>query len=40
MPASQAWQIEGAVTAEQAMKAHTSGAAFACGLEQRVGVLR
>ena len=40
MPANQAWQMTGAVTAEQAMVAHTKGAAFACGMEQTVGVLK
>ena len=37
---SQAWHIDGAVTPQQAMLAHTQGAAFACGLEQEVGSLR
>ncbi|DBA97126.1 hypothetical protein WJX77_007862 [Trebouxia sp. C0004] len=40
MPASQAWHVEGAVTLEQAMMAHTKGAAFACGLEGALGVIR
>ncbi|KAA6427936.1 MAG: amidohydrolase family [Trebouxia sp. A1-2] len=39
-PASQAWHIEGAVLPEQAMMAHTKGAAFACGLEGSIGVIR
>ena len=37
---SQAWHIDGAITPQQAMLAHTRGAAFACGLEQEVGSLR
>ena len=37
---SQAWHIAGAVTPQQAMLAHTRGAAFACGLEHEVGSLR
>ena len=40
MTADQAWHIEGAVTPEQAMLAHTKGAAYACGMEDIVGVLR
>lgn len=40
MPASQAWHTEGAVTPEDAMMAHTQGAAFACGLEGSIGVIR
>ncbi len=40
MSASQAWHIEGAVTPEEAMRAHTKGAAFACGLEGSIGVIR
>lgn len=37
---SQAWRSAGAVTPQQAMLAHTQGAAFACGLEHEVGSLR
>lgn len=40
MPPSQAWHMGGAVTPEQAMLAHTRGAAFACGLEEDIGSLR
>ena len=40
MPAAMAWQLEGGVTPEQAMLAHTKGAAFACGMENSVGMLR
>ena len=40
MPASQAWHIEGAVTPEDAMMAHTQGAAFACEMEGSIGVIR
>lgn len=40
MPLSQAWHIDGAVSPQQAMLAHTRGAAFACGLEHEVGSLR
>ena len=40
MPPSQAWHMGGAITPEQAMLAHTRGAAFACGLEREVGSLR
>ena len=37
---SQAWHTDGGVTPEQAMLAHTKGAAFACGLEHEVGSLK
>ena len=37
---SQAWHMGSAITPEQAMLAHTRGAAFACGLEHHIGSLR
>ena len=40
MQASQAWSPAGAVSIEEALHAHTAGAAFACGLENDVGSLK
>ena len=40
MPASKAWFPDGAVSIEEALHAHTAGAAFACGLENEVGSLK
>lgn len=40
MPSDEAWFPTGAVTVEQALHAHTAGAAYACGLEGQVGSLK
>ena len=40
IPPPQSWHPEGGVTPEQAMVAHTQGAAHACGLESQVGLLK
>lgn len=40
MPVSQGWSPAGAVTVEQALHAHTAAAAYACGLEDKVGSLK
>ena len=40
MAAHQAWSPSGAVGVEDALHAHTAGAAFACGLEHQIGSLK